>query len=565
MICRKILDSGGDDVLSRLQISVRVLLLGMIPLFFLGLVLVASLAVADAKDKLFYRLYDDHLAILADVMSAQRIIEQSALQEIHLYRTGWATPEGAQASVSDYLAQARAHWQRFSAARPALNVDGHSQDISYQALDTAFEGALALYEEWIAPAGSDALFARILNESTINNEVDAHIGEFSALTVEFIQNQIATAADVRDEAAVLTSRMLLTYVLGGGLLFVFVAAIIWAVQRSVTAPLIKLRNLLVQVEHNADLTLRADVQGHDEIADAARALNAMIERFQTLVNELSHSSGALSEQAEQLHEVSEEVNAGATRQASQVSQLAVGVEQMNAAVVRVADNAASAATSAQQAEASSLAGRQKAASSVQATAMLTRQLTDATQVINQLQHGAREVFRVLDVIQDISEQTNLLALNAAIEAARAGDAGRGFSVVADEVRSLSANTQQATESIHSIIAQLQELSSKAVGSMQLAEQQADTSAGLVTETDRMFEQIAEDLALIAEVSIRTSKATEQQKLVADTIATNIGALNNDIYQLTEGASRSAQASDVLNRLADQLATGCRVFRTAPTG
>lgn len=410
-------------------------------------------------------------------------------------------------------------------------------------------------------AGSDALLVRILNESTINNEVELRIGAFGVLADEFIQNQIATAAEVRDEAAVLTSRMLFIYLLGGSLLFILVTIAIWAVQRSVSRPLLKLRNLLLRVEQQSDLTLRADEQGDDEIAEAARALNTMIAHFQTLVNDLSYSSGSLSEQAIQLHDVSEEVNAGANRQASQVTQLATAIEQMSAAVKEVADNAASAASSAQQAEELSLSGRRKAAASVQATDILTQQLTGATQVINELQHGTSEISGVLDVIRKISEQTNLLALNAAIEAARAGEAGRGFSVVADEVRALSANTQQATESIHLMIGQLQNLANSAVQSMQMAGQHAGSSAGLVVETDQMFEQIANDVAHIAQVNIQTSTATEQQKMVATTIAENIGALNDDIHQLTHGASRSAQASETLNQLAEELTAGWQVFKT----
>lgn len=546
-------------VLSRLRISVRVLLLGAIPLFFLGLVLVASLGAADAKDRLFYRLYDDHLVILADIMSAQRIVEQSALQEIRKYRTGWASAEGTGQVVQQQLEQAQAHWQAFSGARPPLAED--TELTSYDALDDAFARAISLYQEWIEVAGSDALLVRILNESTINNEVELRIGAFGVLADEFIQNQIVTAAEVRDEAAVLTSRMLFIYLLGGSLLFILVTIAIWAVQRSVSRPLLKLRNLLLRVEQQSDLTLRADEQGDDEIAEAARALNTMIAHFQTLVNDLSYSSGSLSEQAVQLHDVSEEVNAGANRQASQVTQLATAIEQMSAAVKEVADNAASAASSAQQAEELSLSGRRKAAASVQATDILTQQLTGATQVINELQHGTSEISGVLDVIRKISEQTNLLALNAAIEAARAGEAGRGFSVVADEVRALSANTQQATESIHSMIGQLQNLANSAVQSMQMAGQHAGSSAGLVVETDQMFEQIANDVAHIAQVNIQTSTATEQQKMVATTIAENIGALNDDIHQLTHGASRSAQASETLNQLAEELTAGWQVFKT----
>ncbi|MDX3774107.1 methyl-accepting chemotaxis protein [Chromatiaceae bacterium AAb-1] len=548
-------------MLSRLRISARVLLLGTIPLFFLGLVLLASFWAANAKDRLFYRLYDDHLVILTDIMSAQRILQQSALQDIRKYRTGWASVEGTQQSVQQQLAQAGVHWQAFSAARPAYLADNESSEDPYQALDQAFERAVRLYEEWISLAGSDALLVKILNESTINNDAELRITAFGVLADEFIQNQITKAADVRDEAAVLTGSMLLAYLVGGSLLFVLVSGVIWAVQRSVSKPLLALRNLLLRVEQQSDLTLRANEQGGDEIAEAARALNTMIAHFQKLVNELGHSSRSLSGQAVQLYDVSEEVNAGAGRQAMQANQLAAAIEQMSSAVRNVAENALAAAATAQQAEQLSLSGRQKAAASVQTTDILAQQLATATKVISRLQHGSREISGVLDVIRNISEQTNLLALNAAIEAARAGEAGRGFSVVADEVRTLSANTQQATESIRTMIVQLQEQANTAVDAMQQASEQAGSSAEQVMQTDQMFRQIADDVARISQVNIQISAATEQQRVVTDSIAGSITLLNDDINQLTQGASRSASASEMLNQLAEKLAAGWQVFKT----
>lgn len=543
-------------MLSRLKISQRVLLLGLIPLCFLTVVLLMSFLAASVKDRLFYRLYDEHLVILSDIMAAQRILQQTALQDIRKYRTGWAAAEGTQQSVQQHLASATQHWQLFSNARPV-----NSDENAYTELDEAFNRVIRLYEEWITFAGTDALLVKILNESTINNEAELRITAFGTLADEFIQNQIAAAAEVRDEAATLTGRMLFAYLAGGSILFIVVSVLIWAVQRSVSEPLLALHNLLLQVEQHSDLTLRANEQGQDEIAEAARALNTMIAHFQKLVNQLGYSSRSLSDQALQLYNVSEEVSAGTSRQAIQATRLTTVIDQMRTAVKEVAENASVAAVTAQQAEQLSLSGRQKAAASVQSTGILTEKLTAATEVINQLQYRTKDISGVLDVIRKISEQTNLLALNAAIEAARAGEAGRGFSVVADEVRMLSANTHQATESIRTMIAQLQNQANTAVESMQQAGNQASNSAELVLQTDKMFTQIADDVAHIAQVNIQISTATEQQHTAAENIAASIMSLNDDINQLTQGADRSSSACEALNQLAEQLSTGWQVFKT----
>lgn len=546
-------------MLSKLRISSRVLLLGIIPLAFLIIVLLMSFLAASAKDKLFYRLYEQHLVILSDIMAAQRTVQQTALQDIRKYRTGWAAADATQQSVQQHLATAAEHWQRFTDARPQPD---NSDENPYAAMDEAFIRVIKLYEEWVSFAGTDALLVKILNESTINNDAELRITAFGSLADQFIQNQIATAAIVRDEAARLTQGMLLAYLAGGSALFIAIVAFIWAVQRSVCRPLLALRNLLLQVEQQSDLTMRADERGHDEIAEAARALNTMIAHFQKLVNELGHSSHSLSHQAVQLHDIGEEVSAGVGRQSVQAEQLATAIEQMTAALTEVAANVADAATTAQQTEKLSLAGRQKAAASVQTTDTLQQQLSNAAEVISHLRQETHHISGVLDVIRKISEQTNLLALNAAIEAARAGEAGRGFSVVADEVRTLSADTRQATESIRNMIVQLQQQADSAVDVMQHASQQASSSAEQVMQTDKMFRQIADDVAVITQVNLQIATATEQQREVAGNIAGSITLLNDDINQLTQGAYRSASASETLNQLASQLATGWQVFKTS---
>ncbi|WP_333607163.1 methyl-accepting chemotaxis protein [Arsukibacterium sp.] len=542
-------------MLASFKISQRLVLLGGTPLLFLLLVLLASFWVAQTKDKLFYTLYDEHLVILADIMSAQKIVQQSGLAELRKYRTGWASAENTRNTVLQQLDSAKQHWQAFSAQRP-----GDAELPEYQELDQAFARVLAMYEEWIAYAGSDALLVRILNESSVNNEVEQKIGHFGNLADAFVQQQITAGAEVRDQSAQFTGWLVKGYLLGALLLVLLMSGLIWAITRSVSQPLNQLRDLLLNVAEHSDLRLQANTQGRDEIADAARALNQMLAHFSQLISGLGSSSQALTEQAEQVLTVSDEVRQGSGRQADQATQLATAVDQMSMAIRQVAANARCAADSAEQAEQCSTQGSTVAANSMSTIEQLEQKTQQASSVITQLQQDSTQISSVLEVIRKISEQTNLLALNAAIEAARAGDAGRGFSVVADEVRTLSANTQQATESIRSMIGQLQQQANAAVIVMQQAAEQARQSVGQSRQTDLMFKQIATAVKQIVQRNAEISSATDEQQQVAAGIADGINVLNDDIRQLSTGAERSAAASGQLTAVAEQLALGCSKFK-----
>lgn len=542
-------------MLSKLKISSRVLVLGVVPLLILIMVLIGAFWTAQVKDRLFNRLYDQHLAILSDVMSVQQILQQSVLQDIRKYRTGWASASATEQSVKDQLAQAELQWQHFVASRPQL-VESAEQ---YTALDQAFGKAIKHYQEWISYAGTDALLVRILNESTVNNEIELRITAFAALTEQFIQQQIAAGGSVRDEAEHFTRQLVQVYSIGGLVIVGLIVLLIWLIQRSVCHPLWALRDMLQRIEKESDLSLRASVSGDDEVAQAASAFNGMIGHFEQLVAKLAVSAGALSQQATQVYNVSDEVSLSTLRQAQQASQLASAAEQMSVSVDDVAVNARNAMDAAQHADTMCDTGVGIARESANGITALAAQLNDSANVVALLQQESGHISGVLDVIRKISDQTNLLALNAAIEAARAGEAGRGFSVVADEVRTLSANTKQATESIHLMINKLQQQASGAVQSMQKAHLHADENVRLAQQTGERFTELAMSIEHIAQANKLICEATGQQQQVSVSIADSIHALNGDIAQLSDEAGRSAQASEQLNRLASQLNADWQVF------
>lgn len=541
-------------MLYNLSIALRILLLGAVPLVFLIIVLVASFLAAREKDALFYRLYDDHLIILSDLMQAQRILQHQVSEDIRKYRSGWVSVEATHISLEEKLNIASTHWLAFQEQRPTSG----DQEL-YLALDTAFEKTLRLYKDWGSYAGSDALLVKILNESTINNDSAAVVGHFAALSDQFINHQIATAANVRDDAAALTTTLLSWYCIGGLSLLLICLLFIRRVQQSITRPLLALRNLLINIEDRSDLTLRAIPQGKNEIAQAANALNTMIQHFQNLVTELGQNTKATGTQVSRLHEISENVSEGATRQSAQSEFLATAMSQMRSAIEEVANNASTAAVSAEDSHHLSIHGKAQSIKTRDIIDSLANKINQTTDVILQLQTDSGKISGVLDVIGKISEQTNLLALNAAIEAARAGSAGRGFAVVADEVRTLSANTKKATESIGAMIVRLQEQANMAVSAMKQASTETSESVASSIKNHEMFEKIAESTADIARVNMQISTATEQQKMVAKEVSTNINALNTDINSLKENARSSAELSDALNKLSGKMAENWKVF------
>lgn len=541
-------------MLYNFSIASRILLLGAIPLIFLVSVLTASFMAAREKDALFYRLYDNHLIILADLMQAQRVLQHQVADDIRKYRSGWMSVESAHQSIGEKLALASSHWQSFQEQRPATD-----EATLYQSLDDAFDKTLAMYSDWNSYAGTDALLVKILNESTINNDLANTLGQFASLCDAFTNHQIATAAHVRDDAAALTTSLLYWYCLGGSLLLGVCILFIRRIQQSITRPLRALRNLLVTIEEHSDLTLRAEVTGRNEISEAASALNTMIQHFQRLVAGLGDNSRYTSEQVQRLHDISENVSEGASRQSMQSASLATAMTQMQKAIEEVAGNASTAAVAAEDSRHLSQEGKSQSVENLDRVQSLSRKITDTTGVILQLQQDSGKISGVLEVIGKISEQTNLLALNAAIEAARAGAAGRGFAVVADEVRALSANTKQATESIGHMIINLQHQADTAVAAMQQAASETALSLEASVKNHGMFEQIAVSAADIARVNSQISTATEQQKMVAREVSENIRALNSDINKLKESAGHSAGLSDDLQKLAQEMAESWKVF------
>lgn len=547
-------------MLSRLTIAKKLLLLILVPQLALVLVLSTSHIGSVEKDRLFLTLYNDHLAVLSDVLRVQRLLQQEGMAQLNQYRTGWDSMANTQVAIQTLLDEAEQHWSRFQQLRPEPGASEGEALEAMQLLDEGFARALGQYRSWVEPIGSDALNIRILNESTINAESSRTLDPFIQQVDLFVQQQIETADQVRLNAEQLTLKLLWTYILGGGLLCALILGLGMWIQRSISAPINRLRDLLVTIEQDADLSRMADDRGRDEVAAAARALNTMLTHFKSLVRDISQNTDLLRLEADRTLDISQQVNQGVNSQSQQAAALASAVEQMSSAIEQVNKNTFGAVQLAEAAQQISVQGRSISTQSMATVEHLEQHLNATQQVIQELHEGSKEIAQVLAVIKGISEQTNLLALNAAIEAARAGEAGRGFSVVADEVRTLSFNTQRATESIHAILETLLLRAEQASGVMNIAYEQASHSVQQVRQADELFGQISGSVSEIVTLNSAIAAASQEQLDVTQHLAQSMQRLNQDIDGLNHTVATSAQASQTLHQLAGVLSDGCQKFK-----
>ena len=300
---------------------------------------------------------------------------------------------------------------------------------------------------------------------------------------------------------------------------------------------------------DGDLRVAAQATGRDEMADLMRATVQMQQTLRDTVSHIGEASTQLASAAEEMNAVTDEASRGLQRQNSEVEQAAAAVNEMTAAVEEVARNAASASTSAQQSERSTGLGTARVTETVNAIQSLTDTVSHTSEQIVALAGQAQGIATVVDVIRGIAEQTNLLALNAAIEAARAGEQGRGFAVVADEVRALAHRTQESTREIEQMIGGIQSGSEGAVQAMQRSRDEAAATLEIANEAGAALAEIGRSITEINERNFLIATASEEQAQVARSVDQNLVSIRDLSIQTSAGAHQTAAAAHEVSRLA----------------
>ena len=338
--------------------------------------------------------------------------------------------------------------------------------------------------------------------------------------------------------------------------FIFIALLLsiitYLIIRSIIAPVERITQIISRIEVSKDLTLRCDASTQDELGEIAQHFNSMVSSFQQLIEQVIESVATINTSCKRVSENAMLASEGVGQQLNETDMVATAITEMGATIEEIAKTTELAASKAGQTHDNAQSGQLEVEQTIHKIQSLAEQLNSSAAVVNELERDSETIGSVLDVIRGIAEQTNLLALNAAIEAARAGEQGRGFAVVADEVRNLAMRTQSSTQEIANIIQTLQTRTRSIVQLMESSQKQGVESAEQAASAGALLKLINNDVRNIMDMSTQIAAAIEEQSMVAAEVNKNVVVIRDIAEESSHAADANASASDELKAQAEFL-------------
>ncbi|MES9827160.1 MAG: methyl-accepting chemotaxis protein [Candidatus Thiodiazotropha sp.] len=376
----------------------------------------------------------------------------------------------------------------------------------------------------------------------------------AAAASEVIEQDSATSVQKAEQSV-----QLLILIIAVSVVFVFITS--FNTYLVINRPISLMRERIKDIaEGEGDLTKRLNADAKNELGELSHWFNVFMDKLQTLIQNVKESSGKMTDAASQMLEMTEKSSAGVLHQKTKTEEIVHAMQNLSLTVESVAESAAAADKATDSAEKESLNGREDLRMTINSITTLAEEIDTAASIINGFQKDSEDIGGVLDVIKGIAEQTNLLALNAAIEAARAGEQGRGFAVVADEVRTLATRTQESTQEIQEIIIRLQSGAEQAVTAMNSGRSRGHETAQQAKQAGVSLESITQAVNQISAVNSKITDATVDQRNVASDVNDGINTINQVAEQTATRAEQTTRQGEVVSLLAQELNTSVKQFR-----
>ncbi|MBL0598400.1 methyl-accepting chemotaxis protein [Aeromonas jandaei] len=415
---------------------------------------------------------------------------------------------------------------------------------------TASEGVLAQYLALMKQ--QELMREKSKQASALIVEIQNRLERMTASSQQLMNGSIQHAKEVQRQSTLTQGASIVVAIL-------IAMLVAYTLGKAIRRPLRELLRVLSEVTRG-DMTQRIGFQSKNEFGQLGSQLNLLIEQMGEVLVQLSNASAQLNDAAHGNRHTTESVRADLEKQRQETASVAAAMTQMEASVREVAQAANQTLERVMDVEKASEMGRKVMAGNITTTHQLAGKLQQTGKVIGDVSSMSSQIGNILDVIRGIAEQTNLLALNAAIEAARAGEQGRGFAVVADEVRSLAGRTAQSTSEIQTMIENLQQGVARAVTVMQECSREMDSCMDQSSHANNAMEEVQGIVVLISDMSSQIASAAEQQQATSADIATNLNRIS-DISDLNyQGIERVAQTSQQLDSLAEQQESLVKRFR-----
>jgi len=425
-----------------------------------------------------------------------------------------------------------------------------------QDLSDYYDNAKSLTTSMIDESADYSTIAADAAEKTaLNKTVTNSFKQFHNDSIDQYSRILVDADDAADNAITLG-----LIIVASVILVLLIISI--TITKVITANLNEIATSLRDIaQGEGDLTRRIEQKSKDEIGEVVYWFNSFMEKLHGTIGEVVSLIGPLSDVSARLNSTMSDTSAANEEQCEISDNVNQAIEEMILTVHEVAQHAASAAEAAADADMVSKQSQIVVDKTVSSIASLATETSRASEVITQLEHDTDNVGQILNVIRGIAEQTNLLALNAAIEAARAGEQGRGFAVVADEVRTLASRTQESTQEIQSVIEVLQSAAQSAVSAMNESKQGANNSVGQAQQTGSSLQQIAEKVSSISDMNRQIAVVTEQQTQTSESIKGNANRMQDASNKTLSSIQQARELTETLDDMSKQLGAIGSQFKT----